>query len=531
MGFVDYDDEDRLEAACTLQAWFRSLRAREQVRTLARSVYERIYDEGSRCWYYRNVLSGETSWTKPALLMGDDVLTPRARRRFEQQESKRKRGALRKADDMTETEAAQFIQNLFRTRAARKRLKLLVASVYQKAFDDEGNVFYYNTRTGESSWDKPAFLGTDDLDDILDFEQAREQERDKLIEHFGKYKTMEESAAQRAEEGLLQVQRFLAVHNLEVLYDRLVEEGFDDMSALAAIQMSDIQEMGVKLKFREPLYTAVLDYRVENNLSGPLYGEDEDDENTTDLLGGRTGTPSSPQGKGKRGRKNRGDGREEDDGDDDDSDILEEGKTGRESKFAGDGDEDFPIDEEEYSEEKSVDEESVLSYLDTESVTCEDDLDGIELERVFPGDGQRFPRKGQFAMVHYVASLDNGTVFESSRKRGRPFDFLVGGGHVIPAWDKAVRLMSRGERINLRVQPHMAYGETGRPPVIPPDAILRFEIELIDTYFAPVGQLIDDEDLEDEDEDNEILDRTNPDDDESDGDYEDFEDNEDGGNA
>ncbi|GBG34667.1 Peptidyl-prolyl cis-trans isomerase [Hondaea fermentalgiana] len=520
MGFVEYDEEDRLEAACTLQAWFRALRARVQVRTLAKTVFERVYDEGSAAWYYRNTTNGSTSWEPPLLLPGaDNVLTPRARRRFAAQEAKRKRGALKRASDMTESEAARFIQNLFRTRAARNRLKMLIATVYQKAFDEDGNVFYYNTRTGESSWDKPAFLGAEDLDDILDVEEAAARQRQADDDHYGKYKSMEECARLRAEEGLAEVQRFLEVHKLEVVYDRLVEEGFDDMDALAAMQPSDVDALGVREKFREPLYSAVVEYRIANNLTGPLYGRlggddgDDDDDDNDDDDGAGPGAYSDEDG----GSALDGELPENDFGGD-------EGKRNVEGKRGFD---DFD-DEDDVSESEASRDDS---YLDSDSVTCEDDLEGMEMERVFPGDGVHFARKGQFAMVHYVASLENGSVFESSRKRGRPFDFLVGAGHVIPAWDKAVRLMSRGERINLRVEPRMAYGPVGRPPVVPPDATLRFEIELIDTYYAPVGQLIDDEELEDDVEDNVVVEGDNDNEDGGDDVDDDNHDDEDGDDA
>lgn len=99
-----------------------------------------------------------------------------------------------------------------------------------------------------------------------------------------------------------------------------------------------------------------------------------------------------------------------------------------------------------------------------------------------PGNGAK-PTKGNNATVHYTGKLEDGTVFDSSVKRGQPFSFRVGTGLVIPGWDEALLDMSKGESRTLWIPYNLAYGESGRPPVIPQKANLIFDVELLD--FAP----------------------------------------------
>eukprot|EP00736_Rhodelphis_marinus_P013852 Rmarinus@m.29284 len=95
------------------------------------------------------------------------------------------------------------------------------------------------------------------------------------------------------------------------------------------------------------------------------------------------------------------------------------------------------------------------------------------------GHGRK-ARKGAEVTVHYVGTLDDGSVFDSSRDRDEPFRFKLGTGQVIRAWDTGVATMRRGEKATLRCKPEYAYGERGAPPKIPANATLTFEVELLD---------------------------------------------------
>ncbi|XP_061696248.1 peptidyl-prolyl cis-trans isomerase FKBP1A-like [Syngnathoides biaculeatus] len=104
---------------------------------------------------------------------------------------------------------------------------------------------------------------------------------------------------------------------------------------------------------------------------------------------------------------------------------------------------------------------------------------GVTVDVVKPGDGKTFPQKGQAVTVHYVGKLTNGTKFDSSRDRGKPFKFNIGKGEVIRGWDEGVAQMSVGQVARLTCTPDFAYGSSGFPPVIPANATLVFEVELI----------------------------------------------------
>ena len=79
-----------------------------------------------------------------------------------------------------------------------------------------------------------------------------------------------------------------------------------------------------------------------------------------------------------------------------------------------------------------------------------------------------------------TGTLTNGKKFDSSRDRGKPFEFKIGQGNVIKAWDEGVAQMSKGQRAKLTCSPDYAYGARGFPPVIPANSILIFDVELID---------------------------------------------------
>jgi FKBP-type peptidyl-prolyl cis-trans isomerase len=97
-----------------------------------------------------------------------------------------------------------------------------------------------------------------------------------------------------------------------------------------------------------------------------------------------------------------------------------------------------------------------------------------------PGTGTDKPKGGDEVIAHYEGRLLDGTVFDSSYKRGAPITFRVGVGQVIRGWDEALLTMKKGEKRTLIIPYWLAYGDAGRPPSIPPKATLVFDVELID---------------------------------------------------
>ena len=95
------------------------------------------------------------------------------------------------------------------------------------------------------------------------------------------------------------------------------------------------------------------------------------------------------------------------------------------------------------------------------------------------GEGQR-PLPGEIIIVHYTGKLENGKKFDSSHDRGSPLEFPLGLGKVIKGWDEAFLTMNVGGKRTLIIPPYLAYGERGVGKVIPPNATLLFEVELID---------------------------------------------------
>jgi len=89
------------------------------------------------------------------------------------------------------------------------------------------------------------------------------------------------------------------------------------------------------------------------------------------------------------------------------------------------------------------------------------------------------PLKGQNIRVHYKGMLLDGTVFDSSIQRDQPIDFTLGIGQVIAGWDEGISLLSEGASAKLVIPSELAYGANGAGGVIPPNATLIFEVELL----------------------------------------------------
>lgn len=102
----------------------------------------------------------------------------------------------------------------------------------------------------------------------------------------------------------------------------------------------------------------------------------------------------------------------------------------------------------------------------------------MKIEKLTSGTGAA-PKRGDTVTVHYTGWLTDGTKFDSSVDRKEPFSFVLGNGQVIRGWDEGVAAMRIGDKARLTIPPDLAYGPQGYPGVIPPNATLIFEVELL----------------------------------------------------
>ena len=103
---------------------------------------------------------------------------------------------------------------------------------------------------------------------------------------------------------------------------------------------------------------------------------------------------------------------------------------------------------------------------------------GLGIEELLVGTGAE-ASAGQTVSVHYTGWLTNGTKFDSSKDRNEPFEFPLGARHVIAGWDEGVQGMKIGGKRKLTIPPALGYGARGAGGVIPPNATLVFEVELL----------------------------------------------------
>jgi len=104
---------------------------------------------------------------------------------------------------------------------------------------------------------------------------------------------------------------------------------------------------------------------------------------------------------------------------------------------------------------------------------------GLRYQMIQKGDGEQ-AEKGKGVSVHYKGSLPDGTVFDSSYQRKQPIDFTLGIGQVIAGWDEGIQLLKVGDKARFVIPSELAYGSQGAGGVIPPNAILIFDVELMD---------------------------------------------------
>jgi peptidylprolyl isomerase/FKBP-type peptidyl-prolyl cis-trans isomerase FkpA len=114
-----------------------------------------------------------------------------------------------------------------------------------------------------------------------------------------------------------------------------------------------------------------------------------------------------------------------------------------------------------------------------ENNNMQENVTELKMEDLVVGTGAEAV-SGKVISVHYTGTLTNGTKFDSSKDRGTPFEFTLGAGEVIQGWDKGFAGMKVGGKRKLTIPSDMGYGAQGAGGVIPPNATLIFEVELLD---------------------------------------------------
>jgi FKBP-type peptidyl-prolyl cis-trans isomerase len=104
---------------------------------------------------------------------------------------------------------------------------------------------------------------------------------------------------------------------------------------------------------------------------------------------------------------------------------------------------------------------------------------GVQYWEIKPGTGTA-AETGKTVTIHYTGFLEDGKKFDSSVDRGRPFRFHLGEGLVIKGWDEGIVGMKVGGKRQLKVPPRAAYGDQGKGGVVPPNATLTFDVQLLD---------------------------------------------------
>ncbi len=113
---------------------------------------------------------------------------------------------------------------------------------------------------------------------------------------------------------------------------------------------------------------------------------------------------------------------------------------------------------------------------------------GLQYIEIQPGTGEQ-AQPGDVVSVHYTGTLQDGTKFDSSLDRNEPITFVLGQGMVIAGWDEGIALMKVGGKARLVIPPNLAYGERGAGGVIPPNATLIFDVELVDAQSGTPNEV------------------------------------------
>ena len=155
--------------------------------------------------------------------------------------------------------------------------------------------------------------------------------------------------------------------------------------------------------------------------------------------------------------------------------IIREGKAAKEFNAK----EIFETEQKKINAKKEAEQKRAAEAFKKLTKDAKKTESGLAYFIIKEGDGAQ-AEAGKTVSVHYTGKLIDGTKFDSSLDRGQPIDFPLGQGRVIPGWDEGIALLKVGGKATLIIPPHLAYGERGAGGIIPPNATLIFDVELVD---------------------------------------------------
>ena len=138
--------------------------------------------------------------------------------------------------------------------------------------------------------------------------------------------------------------------------------------------------------------------------------------------------------------------------------------------------------------QKGVDDKAIVDYLAKNNLTgkAQKTENGVYYIITQDGTGPQ-PQRGDAVTIHYTGKLLDGKVFDSSQKTGQPIQLQIGVGMVIPGWDDAILKLKKGTKATLVIPSTMGYGPQGSPPAIPGNAVLVFDVDLVNVQKAPAA--------------------------------------------
>jgi len=134
---------------------------------------------------------------------------------------------------------------------------------------------------------------------------------------------------------------------------------------------------------------------------------------------------------------------------------------------------------EKMAAQKEIDDQTIQKYLADNNIKAQKTASGLYYTITKTGKGAT-PTKGKKVKVHYTGTLLDGTKFDSSLDRGQPFEFPLGEGQVIQGWDEGIALLNKGAKATLFIPSVLGYGAQGVGSIIPPFAVLKFDVELLE---------------------------------------------------